>query len=490
MQAPKRKEKKQLKKSVLIAGILLLASLAAAACLLVFAKKEEAKPYIKPVELTNAIVKEAEVADILSIAVRLQDEEDYTLINDGGLLYLEHGKEPIDATMAYGIFSILTPLAAEATLTDDITPYLDHLDDFGLEEPFMHLTITYTTGEALEIKVGNQAPDSGLRYMLLSGDNHLYLCTTALQDAMYFNHRLFARAEGLYWNPARIDLIAVEKADGTPVFTYELTERTEDERTALESDFSITSPVRYPASSEWTAPILTALQHFVLGPVIAEDTPENRALYGLTEPEYVLTVHQEAGFETVTDDEGVITRLWAEESTHTLALGGSYNDTIHYLAYNGSLHWFNRYQLAFVYALKPMETLQKKPLDIPLIRLKDLIIDEDHYEISHKEQTDENGEILTDSAGNTLYAFTVLKNGEPYDATLFESRYEAFRLTSVSGTLPASFEAMGDTTKTVTLFFSTGDTRVITLMPFDALHNAVGVDGVYLHYLIKGAMTF
>jgi len=490
MQTPKRKEKKPIKKSALILGLALLIALAAASLLLVFSKKEEAKPYIKPVELTNAIVREAEIADIMAIEVHLNGEEDYTLVNQEGLLYLEHATEPIDAAMAYNIFSALTPLSAEATLTDDMTPYLDHLDDFGFDAPLMRLNIAYSNGDTLEIKVGDQAPDNGHRYMLLSGDNHLYLCTTALYDAMFFNYRLFARAESLHMNPARIDLITVEKADGMPVFGYRLAEKTDDESAALENSFFLTAPVSYPASREWTAPILTALQHFVLGPAIAEDTPENRALYGLTEPEYVLTVHQTAGFETVTDEEGIISRVWAEESTHTLALGGAYNDTINYLAYNGGLHWFNRYQLAFVYDMKPLETLEKKPLDVPLLRVKCLAIDEDQYEISHAEQTDENGEILTDSVGNTLYTFTILKNGEPYDALLFESRYASFSQTAVSGILPASFEATDDITKTITITFSAGEQRVITLMPFDVLHNAVGVDGVYLHYLIQGAMSF
>ena len=478
MQTPERQKKKSLKRAPLLALIVLLAALIIAGGLLVFAKQKQSKPYtIEDTPLTSAVIKAAESADILSIQAYLKDENDYSLYNRDGFLFLNDAQTPIDTAMADSIFACFAPLAAQETLTDDITPHIDHLADFGLATPLMHLIITYSNGETLEIKIGDKAPENGHRYMLITGDDHLYLCTTALYDALYFDYRLFSRVGRFNMTPTRIDLVTVEKGDGEKLFEYQLakgftyTAELSDE--TVQNSFFLTYPIVYPADSEWITPILTALQDFVLGPKIAEDTPENRALYGLSEPEYILTVHQARGLENVPDAQGVIVREMAEESTNKIELGGEHNDTLRYLAFEGSIHWFNRYQIAFVYELKPLQTLQNKPLNVPLALLRSLRIDDDFYALSGDEAN-----------------LQVTKNGEPYNAELFTSRYDTFIKTNVSGLLPTGFEPSEEITRTVTMELVTGEKRVITLTPFDALHNAVGIDGVYLHYLIKGGLTF
>ncbi len=487
MQTPKRKQKKALKQGKLILTISLGVAVVIAGILFAYAKKEQAKPYIAPdVPLTSATLKTAEQADIISLEVHLKDEEDYVLFNREGSLYLEQAAEPINSLMAADILDCLMPLAAQETLTDDMTPYLEHLGDFGLEDPLIELTVHYTDGETLQIKVGDEAPENGHRYMMLSGDSHLYLCTTALYDALYFNHRLFYQADQITMASTRIDQITVAGPEGETLFQYSLAKGfsyeadTSDE--TVQNSFFLTAPVNYPADSEWISPILTALENFVLGPKVAADTPENRALYGLTEPEYVLTVHQAQGIESATDSQGVITRSPAPERTDVFELGGAYTDTLRYLAYNGNLHLFNRYQLVFVKDLKPLETLQKNPLDVPMALLKAFVIDEDRYELDRIEQANEDGQ--------TEIVLTVTKNGQEYDAALFESRYEKLAQVTVSGRLPSSFAPSGEVLRTIKLELHTGEARTITLMPFDGLHNAVGVDGVYLYYLIQGGLTF
>lgn len=495
MQTPIRKKKRTYKNKKHIIALLLLIALLAAGFGLWYAKVQESLPYAAPdVPLSSQTLWDMPSSEIASIAVEQQNEESYVLTQQNGALWLPDALQPIDASMADDIFSALSPLVADDVITDDITPYQDHLDDFGLASPFMTLTVTNTAGKVSRIIIGDMLHETERRYFLIEGDKRLYACSTPLYTSFNFDYHLFYAVEQPTLFSSYIDSILLQTGDGKTCFEYRLADGfTYNDHTsdaAIVNSFFLSEPVRYPAQSEWIKPFLTALENFILGPIIAKDTSDNRIAYGLEPAEYILTVHQREGFQNTTDSQGTIVRTLIPETTHTFFLGDEHDEVTRYLAANGEIHLFNAFQLSFVYDLNALETLVRQPLNIPIDLLSSLIVDDDVYEIKRVERLKANNEFETDANGNILYDVSVTQNGLHYDYDLFKSRYEKLMTITVSGNLPQDFIPSAHPTQTICILLTTGESREITLTPYDNFHNAIGIDGVYLHYLIKGGLTF
>lgn len=495
MQAPQRKNKKTNPRAKHAVSLLLLLALLAGGGALYWVKKQETKSYTAPqIVKTDATLVTAVPGDIVSIRVTPKGHENYVLTNIGGGLWLDGAAEPVDAYMAQMVFSCFSPLYAEETLSDHPDDYMPFLSEFGLQDPVLRLDVTYQSGQQQTLLIGDQAPETVRRYFLVSGDDHLYLCPDTLYDAFYFDYHLFFPINQPEISPTRVDRITVFDSGLSQTFEYGLAKgvayQEENTMETVQNSFYLTKPTSYPVDSEWITPILTALNNFVLGPRHAEDTPENRLLYGLEEPLYTLTVHQNAGIDMLSDAVGQVTRVRKPEATYTFDIGPMYDEVTRFVASGGWIHRCNSFQLGFVYDLDPMSTLMRKPLNIPLEMVKALTVDGDQYLLQRTALLLENGDVKTDEDGNTLYNTAVTQNGVDYAYEDFEMRYEALRAVSVSGRLPSDFEAQGEVQRTIRIQLTTGETRVVTLMPFDAAHNAVGVDGVYLFYLIKGGLTF
>ena len=98
----------------------------------------------------------------------------------------------------------------------------------------------------------------------------------------------------------------------------------------------------------------------------------------------------------------------------------------------------------------------------------------------------ENNQIATDEYGQTLYDMAVRRAGEAndMDAEAFAAWYTKLASLSGDGTLPESFTLPGESRATVILTNS-HLTRAIDFYPYDALHDAMAVDGVALFYIQK-----
>ena len=108
------------------------------------------------------------------------------------------------------------------------------------------------------------------------------------------------------------------------------------------------------------------------------------------------------------------------------------------------------------------------------------------YEVRMVESVTENNQIATDEYGQTLYDMAVRRAGEngDMDTEAFAAWYRKLAALSGDGTLPEGFALSGESRATITLTNS-HLTRTIDFYPFDALHDAMAVDGVALFYVQK-----
>ena len=108
------------------------------------------------------------------------------------------------------------------------------------------------------------------------------------------------------------------------------------------------------------------------------------------------------------------------------------------------------------------------------------------YLITRTEQVAENNDLIYDEEGNVIYDVSVSCNGEPCDYAAFEAAYNALTLVTISGTLPEGETAAAEPHTVYTFTDVDGTVHTVALATFDALHDAVIVDGHQAFYLIKG----
>lgn len=82
-----------------------------------------------------------------------------------------------------------------------------------------------------------------------------------------------------------------------------------------------------------------------------------------------------------------------------------------------------------------------------------------------------------------------MKNGESADYTAFSAAYNQLMMVTMSGRLPDGWTA-ADAPHTVWTFTDIdGTVHTVALIRYDAMHDAVAIDGVALFYLIQGGFS-
>ena len=114
------------------------------------------------------------------------------------------------------------------------------------------------------------------------------------------------------------------------------------------------------------------------------------------------------------------------------------------------------------------------------------------WRLTRTERVLPNNDLATDAAGRTLMDVTVARDGEEAPWSAFEAAYQSLLGVTVSGRLPEGWapEEGAEPTAVYTFLSVTGDRHTVSLLPFDALHDAVAIDGGCVFYLIRGGMSF
>lgn len=436
-----------------------------------------------------------DAADVSRLAIDLRSGDSWAAVQSGeGILTLEDDASyEISASKAETLLEAVRVISYEDVLSEDPAEYADRLAEFGLDDPRVTLDVTYADGARWVLHIGDviSLDESNAYYMLIDGDDRLFALDKGTAENMMVERTLLHPVTQPTLHKARFDRITFADGSGTVLAEWML----QGEIGGNAQDrWLLTAPVQYPADGESIANLQDNLENLRLGAYIGEATPENLAAYGFDTPRFVLTIHQAAGSIGTAGSDGVYGVTDWPEDTFILTVGGEKNDSVDYVRVGDSIYISSHFTLDVFMSMAPASTLSRYTVPVALGNLQRMTIrqgeQEQAYTLTRTEQVAENNELVTDSDGNVIYDVTCDLNGTEIAYTSFESAYNELLKVTVSGMLPTGWTAVEAPHTTFLFEAATGENYTLALTTFDAMHDAVLLDGNALFYLIKNGMSF
>ena len=392
----------------------------------------------------------------------------------------------VDEVLGERIEDALANLVYEDILTENEADYADRTEEFGLDEPTLTVEVRYTDGTELRFRIGDDSglEDEDFRYMTVDGDPRLYAVAGSLAEDLQVEQELLHPVVQPEIQQSRIDRITVMDGDENVVAEWSLAGSITDADAG--SSWRVSFPVEYPVDQDQMVSLKKNAENLRVGLYVEEGSAGYPEKYGLDRPKRILEIHMAEGTTGLISDGGAYYVQDRPEQTVRFCIGDSRNEMTDYCLYDGTIYTINHFTAAAITETDPMTTLARYPVTVPLENLGRMeIIREDGsrdvYELTYTlvPPETEDGEAET--------VVTCRKNGEELEYKVFEAFYERWLTVDVSGRLPEGWEKK-ETQTTYVFQTLSGRTQTVELSPFDAMHDAVTVDGQTLFYLIKNGM--
>lgn len=490
MQDVKRKQTRGIRHGRLLLLVGAAALLLLTAALLWLSRRDEPLP-VAPHTDTAQVLVAHEAEEVSHIAVTLRRGDGWTVrqTEPGTLTMADEDDFTVDAAYASLILEAARTISCAEVLTDDPALYRDDLPAFGLDEPRLIAGIAYADGTAVTLRVGDavSVDDAAWLYMTLDGDDRLFAVEMSNVEDLMLDRSLLRTVTQPVLHAARFDRMTLTGAEGL-IGEW-----------ALEGDIGnadagdrwrLVSPVRYPADAEAISSLKSSLAALRLGAYIGPADADSLTAYGFDTPRLTIVLHQAEGSFGTVSVSGEYTLTDWPESSFTLTVGGAMSEDVDYVLYEGGVYTASHYLLATFMAMDWAETLSRYITPTALGNLMRLTVETaagtDDYVITRAEQVAENNELITDLNGNIVYDYACTLNGEDVDYEAFEASYARLIVATVSGRLPDGWSPDTPPHTTYTFYDISGDTHTVAFTTFDALHDAVFIDGEAAFYLIKG----
>ena len=477
----------QEKKRILLLFFILMLLAVTLISLALVNRAPEADDYASPAD-TSVTLCDYTAADVASVTIRRGSEAAWTAIPEPGesMTILGDDGMTLAWTECQDFLSSAACIVAEDVLTDDPADYAAHLADYGLVDPRYEAHICYADGQEITLRVGDKGPDGVWRYMLIDGDERLFAFSNGSVEGLFVNRDTLHRVSQPDLHKARIDRIILTEGDRVIEWTLNGSITDSD---AIDR-WSITQPFTYPADAQAMENLLTSAASLHLSAYVAPATEENLRKFGFDMPRLTITIHQAAGTIAFTCVDGEALATGYPASTITFVIGGEKSDMIDYVLCGDGIYLSSHFTMGVFMGYDVASTMSRYPVMTALGNLSSLTIREGdaltEYRLTRTEQVAANNELVTDEDGNPVYTVSVTRNGATVDYAAFEAAYNALAMVTVSGTLPAGESITADPHTVYTFTDVDGTVHEVALTVFDALHDAVIVDGHPAFYLIKG----
>ncbi|MBR4082460.1 MAG: DUF4340 domain-containing protein [Clostridia bacterium] len=472
-------------------ALMLLAGAAGAYLLLA---REEPQPAMTDA-ITYGELFVHEEKDVQRVALTLRSGESWAMARQADGTFLLEGERDwrVSDAKAAQLLRLTAVISYDDVLTEDAAAYAEHMADFGLVQPLV-VTVDYADGQQVTMRIGASSgmTDETWYYMTVDGDPRLFAVDKGTAEGLSVERALLHPVTQPTLHKSRMAEITFYGSAGDVLAAWTLQGAITDSDAA--GSWMMTAPYRYPVDAEAMDALRSNLANIRLGAYEGQATPDNLTRCGLDDPQFVLTVRQAAGTTNVTGADGSISPVDWPESTFTLSVGGAKNDNVYYVQVEDSIYLTSRFSMATFMDMEPLTTISRYPVMVASTQLDSFTVETaagtEDYRITREPRVAENNALLTDEEGNTVYDVTCTRNGEsvPWDA--FEAAYLRLETVRVSGILPDGWQVVEPAHTIFTLRTTAGTEHTIALAPFDALHDAVIVDGCALFYLIRGGMSF
>ena len=463
------------------AALLLLLILLLIALALYLMRREPALlPAIEREEPVVLIDREEE--ELSSITIANPYDAPYTLVNTAEGWQMEG--------MADFVFreSMLDSIVINACFLQTAETVLDTAEeegltaaDFGLEEGCTRVSVRFTDGSECAFRIGSpvysESDTASFYYLMLEGDSRVFTVEMDVWDA-YTNTRMALHEVG---DPAlNGELIDRITFTGENAFTAE----------KRADGWYMTAPFVYPLSDSAMETLLEKIEKVRFAQYVGRAAEYDLAACGLDTPRRVMTLDIAKSVVTGYDDKDeVVGEKVLPAYQLTFEIGGDDSEVAFFCQYRDDIVKISRFSANFMLEQTYEELLLTAPANAPT---NDLLAfawktetQEKRYTFELVERLLENNEFETDENGNVLHDLQVFRDGAPCDAAAFLYAYRSLVELHTVRRLPQGYAVQGTPRLMVTLTRS-ASVRTLAFYPYDALHEAVMVDGVALYYVEKG----
>lgn len=442
---------------------------------------------------TSGTLTSYEADQVSRVAITQRSGDSWAALQaaDGSLALEDDPDYEISAAKAADVLDVARSLTYQEVLTEDVSAY--SLADFGLAEPRLTLDVTYADGARWTMHLGNtlSLEDNNAYYMLVEGDSRLFALDKGSAEALMVDRSALHPVEQPSLHKARFDRITLTDGTGNILAEWVLQG---DIGTNAQDRWMLTAPIQYPVDGESISSLQDNLLNLRLGAYVGEATPENLTKYGFDTPSLTIAVHQAAGSIGTTGTDGVYTVTDWPESSFSLTIGGAKSDMVDYVLVDDSIYVTSHFTLEVFLGMEPISTISRYTVPVALGNLESLTVrqgeNEAVYTLTRTEQVATNNDLVTDSAGNVVYDIACDCNGRTVAYQSFESAYNDLLKVTVSGFLPTGWKAEEKPHTAFVFQAVTGECYTLELTRFDALHDAVLLDGNAVFYLIHDGMNF
>lgn len=452
-------------------------------------KREPEAPVPKRTETGGVILGEKR-GSLTRMEIHVRGRETWSAVRnrEGKLVSEKDQSWVLDEALSERIEDALENLVYEEILTENPAEYRERLEEFGLEEPELTASADYADGKTISFRIGDASglEDADWRFMLVDGDDRLYAVAGSLMEDLKTEQELLHPVNKPEIQTGRVDRITIRSGDESVIVEWQQEGQITD-RDARDSWILKTGDIRYPADAEQISSLIKNAGNLQPGMYVGEATTENLAEYGLEKPEHIIEIHMAAATTGQVTTDGVYDPIEREAETVRFAIGKQRNEMTVYALYEGVIYTMNHFTVAALTETDPRTTLSRHPVTVPMELLSGITIEradgtKDEFQLSYTAQP-------AGKEGNPdETAVTCTKNGADYSYETFSAVYERMRVVTVSGELPPGWEKQNSR---IVYTFRTlnGAVHTLELSDFDAMHDAVTVDGYTLFYLIRDGIT-
>lgn len=356
----------------------------------------------------------------------------------------------------------------------------ENLAAFGLDHQALRIFCEYADGDTKEFilggPTGTEIPGN---YLMIAGDDQVYTVSAAMKSMFDRSLNTLHTLPKINFNGKLLDRVTFS---GKETFTLN----------QHEGLWEVISPIKYPVDETKARKLLDGIAKMRLAVYVGKATESALKQYGFGSDSNTISFELAKSIITRLDDQGnPVQQQNVSEQVLSLSIGHPIDHIGFYCLYDGSIYQASHASMGFLNEFSIPEVLSRSPINIPINRLQRLEISKGShsnvYEISLVEKIMQNNALAVDGQGNILYEPHVIKDDKEISSDAFLREYLKLMGLSASGTLPAGFDSDQEAEVVILLKQEKSETE-LALFPFDALHYAMRVNGVYYHYLPKDAV--
>lgn len=446
--------------------------------LLIQRKPQLVPPVPQSSNITYELINRNE-EDLLSFQVTNAKGEQFTIKRMDGKYVLDGFLDfQLDDTQVKLMVKDLTLLIA-SDLSGDAPEGEDSLALLGLGQDAPRVTAYYSDQTQTTLRFGfNARTEIPSDFIMIEGDSKIYTTSPETRDHFDRDVSTLHHIPAINFNS---DLIEQIRFEGKDAFVLQQTD----------GWWEMTQPYLHAVNQAGLSSLLGSIGKMRFALYVSEAHDDKLADYGLKQPRRSITFDlAKSTISSYDREDKLLYSQTVPAQSIQLAMGDDYERIGLYCLYDGKIYLCSNASMGFLRDVSSKMMQSKSPLNIPINRLQRMTITEQGltqtYEIGFVESILPNNELARDKDGNQLFDTLVYKDDQEVDSHAFLKTYLSLMGLQGAGPLPEGFEPdEKNAIKTYTFMLLDGSSRELALFPFDALHYAMRVNGVFLAYVSR-----